>query len=297
MAILASYLSLIIIWSTTPLAIQWGSTGKGFLFSVMARMVVGLSISVLLLIILRIRMPLHRNARLTYIAAGLGIFSTMLCVYWGARYITSGLIALLFGLSPIFTSIAATFLLDERSISTSKNIGTILSLLGLAAIFGSGISLGEHAIAGIGVVLVAVMLQSLSLVIVKRIGASIPAMAITTGALLLVAPLFLLSWALFEGYLPLSITPRVSWSIVYLSIFGSVLGFNFYFYLIKRMEAGQVALITLITPVTALLLGHLLNEEKIQLGIWIGTTFILCGLLSHHWQTLSTGLSRVTSKK
>jgi len=270
MSVPAAYLSIILIWSTTPLAIQWSEAGDGFLFPLMARMAIGLVICVLLLGIFRVRMPWHRNAQLTYLAAGLGIFGTMLCVYWGARYISSGLIALLFGLTPIFTSIAATFWLEERSFTASKIIGTLLGLLGLAAIFGSGLTLGKHAVAGIVVVLAAVSMQSLSLVLVKRIGANIPAMAVTSGALMLIAPLFALCWAIFEGTLPLAVAPRASWSILYLGLFGSVLGFSFYFYVIKRMEAGQIALITLITPVSALLLGQFLNGEKIQAGIWIG---------------------------
>jgi drug/metabolite transporter (DMT)-like permease len=132
---------------------------------------------------------------------------------------------------------------------------------------------------------------------VKRIGASIPAMAVTSGALMLVAPLLLLSWAIFGGTLPLSVTPRASWSIVYLGVFGSVLGFNFYFYVIKRMEAGQIALITLITPVSALLLGQFLNSEKIQSGIWLGAACVLLGLISHQWQLLSSGLRRAVAEK
>jgi drug/metabolite transporter (DMT)-like permease len=297
MSVPAAYLSIILIWSTTPLAIQWSSTGDGFLFPVMARMAIGLALCVLLLVVLKIKMPWHRDARNTYLAAGLGIFGTMLCVYWGARYISSGLIAVLFGLTPIFTSIAAAFWLEEQSFSPGKILGTLLGIAGLASIFGSGLSLGAHALPGISMVLFAVMLQSLSLVWVKRIGATIPAMAVTSGALMIVAPLLLLVWEIFDGVLPLAITPRASWSIIYLGVFGSVLGFSFYFYVIKRMEAGQIALITLITPVSALLLGQFLNGEKIQSGVWLGTIFVLCGLVSHQWQVLSGGLRRARVAK
>jgi drug/metabolite transporter (DMT)-like permease len=293
MSVPAAYLSIILIWSTTPLAIQWSASGNGFLFPVMARMAIGLAICVVLLGIFRIRMPWHRDARMTYLAAGLGILGTMLCVYWGARYISSGLIALLFGLTPIVTSIAAAVWLNERSFTTSKILGTLLGLLGLAAIFGSGLSLGKHAIAGILVVLIAVVLQSLSMVWVKRIGAAIPAMAVTSGALMLVAPALILIWEISDGVLPLTIPARASWAIAYLGVFGSVLGFSFYFYVVKRMEAGQIALITLITPVSALLLGQILNGEQIQSGIWIGAACVLLGLLTHQWQVLSSGLRRV----
>jgi len=297
MSVPAAYLSIILIWSTTPLAIQWSSTGNGFLFPVMARMVIGLAICLLLLPVFRVKMPWHRDARFTYLAAGLGIFGAMICVYWGARYISSGLVALLFGLTPIFTSIAAVIWLDEHNFSANKILGTALGFIGLGAIFGSSLSLGEHAVAGIIAVLIAVFLQSFSLVLVKRIGASIPAMAVTSGALMLVVPLLVLSWGILDGHLPLSVSPRAEWSIAYLGIFGSVLGFNFYFYVIKRMEAGQIALITLITPVSALLLGQFLNGEQIQSGVWLGAACVLIGLVSHQWQVLSSGLRRVKFEK
>lgn len=297
MSVPAAYLSIILIWSTTPLAIQWSATDHGFLFPVMARMAIGLVICVLLLGVLKMKMPLHREARQTYLAAGLGIFGAMFCVYWGARYISSGLIALLFGLTPIFTSIAAAIWLDERGFTPSKILGALLGLLGLAVIFGSGLALGPHAAAGVAVVLVAVVVQAASLVLVKRVGAAIPALAVTSGALMLATPLLALSWLLLDGALPLSITERASWSIIYLGVFGSVLGFNFYFYVAKHMEAGQIALITLITPVSALLLGQVLNGERIQASIWFGAACILCGLLAHQWQVLSGGLLRAAARR
>ena len=144
----------------------------------------------------------------------------------------------------------------------------------------------------IAVVLLAVVLQSLSMVWVKRIGAAIPAMAVTSGALMVVAPALMIIWEIFDGVLPEHIAPRASWAIIYLGLFGSVLGFNFYFYVIKRMEAGQIALITLITPVCALFLGQLLNGEQIQTGIWLGAACVLLGLLTHQWQVLSGSLRR-----
>lgn len=292
MSVPAAYFSIILIWSTTPLAIQWSATGDDFLFPVLARMLIGLSICLLLLGVFRVKMPLHRGARQTYLAAGLGIFGSMFCVYWGARYISSGLIALLFGLTPMITGIAASFWLGERGFTPSKLLGTLLGLLGLAAIFGSGLALGPHAAAGIAVVLVAVIVQAVSLVWVKKIAASIPALAVTSGALLLAAVLFALSWALLEGKLPHAVSPRADWSIAYLGVMGSVLGFNFYYYVAKHIEAGQIALITLITPVSALLLGQMLNGEKIQASVWFGAACILGGLLTHQWQALSGRIRR-----
>ncbi len=97
MSIPAAYIAVILIWSTTPLAIQWSSIGAGFSFAVMARMVIGLVLAGLLLAVWRIGLPMHRRARMSYLASGLGIFDAMLCTYWGAQNISSGLVSVLFG--------------------------------------------------------------------------------------------------------------------------------------------------------------------------------------------------------
>jgi drug/metabolite transporter (DMT)-like permease len=49
------------------------------------------------------------------------------------------------------------------------------------------------------------------------------------------------------------------------------------------MDTGRIALITLITPVMALLLGHGLNDEAVLPQVWLGTASILLGLGLHRW--------------
>ena len=56
-----------------------------------------------------------------------------------------------------------------------------------------------------------------------------------------------------------------------------------YYYLIKHMDTGRIALINLITPVLALLLGHTLNGEAILPQVWLGGACILCGLAVHRF--------------
>jgi drug/metabolite transporter (DMT)-like permease len=67
-----------------------------------------------------------------------------------------------------------------------------------------------------------------------------------------------MAWWLTDGHVPAAIPARAEVAIVYLGVFGSVLGFALYYYVIKHMGTGKVSLITLITPVIALLLGSLL---------------------------------------
>jgi len=56
---------------------------------------------------------------------------------------------------------------------------------------------------------------------------------------------------------------------------------SLYFLLIQRLPTAHVALITLITPVTALWLGHVANDEAVSAGLLTGTALIVVGLLVH----------------
>jgi len=283
MSVPAAYLGIIIIWSTTPLAIKWSGEDVGFLFGAASRMLIGAAVCTLLLLILARKLPWHREARQTYIAAGLGIYGAMMSVYWGSQYIPSGLISVIFGLTPIVTGVIAAIWLQERSLTASKLAGIFLGIVGLIIIFGTGVELSEGAVYGIAAVLLAVILHSISAVWVKSISARLPALEVTNGGLLIAAPLYLVTWLLFSDGWPEDISSRTALSISYLAVFGSVLGFIMYFYVLKHIDASRVALVTLLTPVLALLLGQGLNNETINPAVWVGTFCILVGMSVYQW--------------
>ncbi|MEK6664668.1 MAG: DMT family transporter [Pseudomonadota bacterium] len=283
MSLPTAFISVVMIWSTTPLAIKWSTLGAGASFAVLARMAIGTLLCALLLWALRVRFPLHRKARLTYLAAGLSMFGAMSLTYWSSQRVNSGLISVLFGLSPLMTSLGAAYWLKEEALTPNKLAGMGLGLTGLALVFHSSLALGPGALLGIGVLLIAVLLQSLGMVWIKRIGDNSSAVAINLGTLLVALPLFFVVWWVMDGQWPAQITARAGAAIVYLGVFGSVLGFALYYYMIKHMEAGSVALIMLITPVIALLLGHGLNDEAVPVSVWLGTACIALGLSLHQW--------------
>lgn len=288
MSVPAAYFGIILIWSTTPLAIQWSTQGTSFAFAALARMLIGVVVAGLLVAVWRIGLPLHARARRAYVVGGLGLFGAMALTYWGARYVHSGLISVLFGLSPLMAGVLAALWLDERALTPFKLAGMALGTLGLAVIFIHGDSLGgEHALAGLLAVLLAVFIYSASLVWLKRIADDSPPLATTVGSLAVSLPLFALVWALADGQLPPMVPPRSGAAIAYLGVFGSVIGFALYYYVIKHLEASKVSLITLLTPVLALLLGHLLNGEDIGWRLWLGTGVILFGLSVFQWDELA----------
>jgi drug/metabolite transporter (DMT)-like permease len=270
---------VVLIWSTTPLAIQWSGQEVGFLFGITSRMLLGVIAGLTVALVMGIRLPWHAAARITYLAAGLGLFFAMLSVYWASQYIPSGWISVLFGIAPIITGIMASIWLNEQVLTPVRITGMLLGVAGLAVMLLGAQSLGTSAPLGIAGMLFSVTAYSASAVAIKRIGADIPALATTIGGLAVTVPLLLAVYYLSGGTLPHVIPVRAAVAIVYLGVIGSVLGFALYYYVLRQVEATRVALITLITPVIALLLGHTLNGEPLQPEVWIGTAAILSGLL------------------
>ena len=287
MSIPAAYFGIILIWSTTPLTIQWSTQGMSFSFAVLARMAIGLTVSIVILFLGRTRFPVHSRACWAYFIGGLGLFSSMALTYWGARFIHSGLISVMFGLSPLIASIMAAFMLGEKSLTPWKILGTLLGIGGLGVIFIDGRSLGgEHFLAGLAALLLSVFFYSACLVWLKRIGDDSPPLATTVGSLGVSTPLFALLWLATSGDIPESVPLRSGAAIIYLGVFGSAIAFTMYYYVIKHMRATKISLITLITPVMALLLGSFFNGERITPSLGFGTGLILLGLAVNQHELL-----------
>lgn len=278
MSVPAAYVGVLLIWGTTPLAIQWSGQGVGYLFGVTGRMLIGVVLALLVLRLIGLRLAWHKPARQTYMAAGLGIFVAMTSVYWSAQFIPSGWISVIFGLSPIFTGLMARLWLNEQGLDRSRLIAVLISLAGLAIIFSVGMKAGVEFVLGLGGMLISVIAHSASAVWVKRIDAQLHGLVVTAGGLLVAVPLFLVSWFLQGESWPQEVGERAVASIIYLGVVGSVLGFALYFYILRYVETTKVALITLVTPVIALLAGQWLNDEQIDERVWVGTGMILLGL-------------------
>jgi len=283
----AAYIGIILIWTTTPLTIKWSSEGPGFLFGVVARMCIGTICLVLLSALLRKNLRWHRQALLSYTLSACSIYGAMMAVSWGAQYIPSGWVSVIFGLNPLLTAGLAAIWLQERSLSLNKLAAMLIGLCGLTVLFGSAMELGPNAVLGILSILLSVLIFSASSVGLKRVGSQLPSLMVTTGGLLFALPAYLLTWWLVSGgHWPQQVPPRSIFSIVYLGVVATSFGYVVYFYVLKNLAATRVALITLITPVLALFLGSVLNGEHLDGHIWLGTALILSALLVHEFLPL-----------
>ena len=276
-----AYLSVILIWSTTPLAIKWSGVGPTYVFGVASRMAIGAVCVWLAMWIRREPMRFNRRALSAYFGAAIHIYGAMMVLYWGAQFIPSGWLSVIFGLTPLLTALLAAVWLHERSLSPLRLLSYGLGLWGLWVIFGNARLLGAQAIWGVMGALTASFLQAASTVWIKRVNAGLPALTLVGGALMLSLPAYLLSWWVLDGSWPPRLNRNSLLSIGYLGLIATPLGFAFYFFVLKHMSATRVSLITLVTPVLALLLGHWANGEEISQQVILGAALILSALTLH----------------
>ena len=81
-----------------------------------------------------------------------------------------------------------------------------------------------------------------------------------------------------DGVWPVAPPTRAIGAVLWLGLMGTVFGFLLWYYALKHMAATRVALITLVTPVTALMLGHLINDERLTPSLWLGALLVLVGI-------------------
>ncbi|MEW5838342.1 MAG: DMT family transporter [Pseudomonadota bacterium] len=297
-----AYVAVVLIWATTPLGIQWSGEQGGFLFGVTARMLIGALLALPVLWLLGQKLSFAPRALLAYAAGSLAIFVGMLGTYWAAQYLDSGMVSVLFGTAPLFTSLLAAWVLGERSLNAFWLGGLLLAFVGLGLIFHEQLNLQGIGGWAVLVMLWSAFIHGLSTVLVKKVNAPISGSVTSVGALWVAAMLYLLLWLTvtpMQGWWPTQIGVRAWGAIAYLAVFGSVFGFMLFFFALRHLSASLMGLITLLAPVLALWLGWWFEGEVLSRAALLGTALVLGGLAWAQWGEVLVrfGLRRLRKNK
>ena len=283
MAIRLTYLLVIFIWTTTPLAIKLGGDTLDPMAGLSLRIAIAFLVGSTICTIAGIAVLNIKRNGILYFAGSLGLFPNMALVYFSAEYISSGLIALMFGLLPFFTAILSKPILGKSSLSFQKIIAIVLAIVGLLFIFyDDEIMIGEAYI-GLLLMLGSNLVFAACTLWMKKINKrlNVPPFEQTLGAMAFSLPGMLITWFFVVGYEPLQFSSVSIASLLYLSLFASLVGFAAYYHILNNMSVDTVALIPLITPITAMVLGVIVADETITRAMYIGAAFILVALIIH----------------
>ena len=93
----AAYLAVVLVWSTTPLGVQWSSEGISPVMGALSRMFLAALIGWAAARVMKVAIPWHGKAIRLYAISNIGLFVGLMSVYIGATLIPSGMISVIFG--------------------------------------------------------------------------------------------------------------------------------------------------------------------------------------------------------
>lgn len=276
------YASVVMIWGTTWIAISLQQqSGIAANVAVFWRFFISAMILFVFVILSRKLQKLNRTDHLFCLLQGLCVFGlNFVCFYYAVQYISSGLEAVIFSMAMIFNVINAKLFFAQQ-VSARFYPAALLGLLGIIALFWHdviGADLNRNTLMGIGLCVLGTYGFSLGNMISTRHqkqGLDI----FTTNAYGMLYGAILM--ALISGFKQDNFFPSMQLSaitaLLYLAVFGSVIGFTAYFYLIGRIGAGKAAYSTLLFPLVALVISTIWEGYQWHINAMIGVILILGG--------------------
>ncbi len=202
-------------------------------------------------------------------------------IVWGQSHIASGVAAILNASTPIFTVILAHRLTEDERLTPERLAGVLFGLTGVAVMMGGGLLHG----AGIdllaqGACLLAAISYAISSIYGRRFRRmGVPALSTAFGSLacsaLMLLPMSLLvdrPWSLPAPGVP------VLGALVGLAVLSTALAYLVFYRLLATVGATNLTLVTLLVPVTAILLGVLVLHEQLLPRHFAGIGLIAFGL-------------------
>jgi drug/metabolite transporter (DMT)-like permease len=280
--VLAAFAGIYTIWGTTYLAIAIAiQTLPPFISGAIRFLLAAL----LMALWLRTRTPrpfagvnLPAAALCGVLLAGIGNGF----VIWAQQGIPSGIAALIVAAMPVTVLILDWAWFSRRAPTKQGLLGTAIALAGVTTIVLHTRTIsGEASPLHLLAMMVAVVGWSFGTLLQKRSAGKDQVFSFT-GAQMFFGGVFQLALSLLDGewssFDPASVS-LASWlAVLYLVVFGSLIGLNCYLWLLTRVSASKVTTYALVNPVVALILGALILHEEITSTAVVATLLVLFGV-------------------
>ncbi|MCC6451738.1 MAG: DMT family transporter [Acidobacteria bacterium] len=212
-----------------------------------------------------------------------GIFQFTLnysSVFWAEQYITSGLAAVLQAMIVVFGLVLAWIFLPSERITAQKISAVVLGIIGVAVIFIDQLGVHDNmAFAACVAIVLGAYAAAQSSILVKAKAAEIRPEAIVFWQMVCGLPPIIIYSLSTEG------SPfDYHWSlaalgcILYLGVIGTVLAFYSYYWLLNRIESTNAMMISLVTPLLAVLIGWLVLGETLPKQTGFGGIMIIASV-------------------
>jgi drug/metabolite transporter (DMT)-like permease len=280
---IVAFATLYVVWGSTYLAIKIGLNAglPPAAFAGMRLVPAGL----ILLLLARLRgVPLRIRRRDFITCAVVGcllLVGGMFTMFLAETSVPSGLAALLVAALPLWIALAESALPGMERPSTLGVVGLLIGLSGLAVLMYprlAGMTGSPQQLVGIAILLTGTWLWTTGSVISKRRPIRADAM-VATGYEMLVAGLVLCAIATVAGdWGRVTLSADGAGALAYLIIFGSVMAFTAFVWLLRNAPASKVMTYAYVNPVVAAFLGWAVLRERLDLWTLAGMVIIVLGV-------------------
>ena len=278
-----TYLICAVTWGTTWFAIRVCIASGGY--PTYEAAAIRFSVAVLLIAVLgmtglvSLKQQQERHVWWLF-AAGLFNAASYALVFAGEQSVPGSVAAVLFASLSLVTAIVAVATRTE-AISFAQVIGGLVSFSGIAIIFWDRLRVSHQQAMGVVMILIAVVSTAGYTLIFKRKTQDAHSMSATL-IFLTTTTVGLWCVSLMRGWQPLPspLPLKPTLALLYMSVFGSVIAFACYIYLLKQVSMMTVATLAIIEPVIALLIDRMWEHQvRLATRSYIGAVVTLCGLL------------------
>lgn len=240
------------------------------------------------------RVPRTRRDWAAVLAGGTFLIGGVGFGFVGQQFITSGVAAIIFSLSPIVTGLLAWVILPAERLGGRDYIAVGLGFLGVAIIVRPDpAALFDPTVVGKVLVFTAVSVVALGTVLIRRSRTTMPVPALTGWSMVVGATIQLgAALALGESLATVRITPLAVATIIYLGVFAGTLGLVGYLVLMNDIGPVKANLVTYLTPVVSLSIGWLFLDERVTLPTLVGFAVIVAGFALLESRALAAELAK-----
>ncbi len=275
------WLILCLIWGTTWIFIKIGLEDLPPLTFAAFRFLIALVLIFLIIKIQKIPLPKTRSEWKLLALTGILQFSlNYSTVFWSEQYISSGLAAVLQATITVFGLLLAWIFLPDERITWIKICAVVLGILGVVVIFHDQLQVNNFlAFIGCAAIVFGSYCAAQASILVKAKGSGIhPAAMVFCQMLCGILPVII--YALVKEGNPLKIdwNLRAIICVLYLAIFGTIAAFWLYYWLLSKIESTKAMMISLVTPLLAVIIGAIVLGEKLPPLTFFGGLLILASI-------------------
>src|SRR3954471_1446625 len=277
-----AFVAIYLIWGSTFLAIRFADETIPPLINAGLRQLVAGSILLAWCWTKGIR-PEKRHLLPAIILGGLFFLGGHGTLYWAEKRVPSGLAALFMSTEAIIIALLGAFVPPKVKPTGKSWFGLIMGTVGVALLMGSDVF--QTSLAGLLAGLALLFSSaSWSVGVVYSRRAALPRDPYLNASLSMIAGGILLFLAAgiageFSGFHPANISLRSGLALGYLIIFGSVIAYSAYMWLLEHRSPTLVATHTFVNPVVAVILGWLLASEGLGLRTIVAGTLIIAAIM------------------